>query len=142
MNVTRPLPNGKLETITVNDVLFGDVWICSGQSNMQFVVNHMFNVSIEIQNANKYPKVRLFTVAVAQADAPQEELTTTGLNWSVASNTTLSSSYVSAVCWVYGRMIHEDLGRRPIGLIHTSMGRTNIESWSPPEVLQECGVSE
>ena len=142
VKVTQPLPNGTLETITLNDVLFGDIWVCSGQSNMQFSVDSMFNGSVEIANANNYPKVRLFTVADTQSMIPQEEISVIGLKWSVASNTTVSSGYVSAVCWLYGRMIHTGLGGRPIGLVHTSWGGTNIEYWTPPEVLKECGVTQ
>jgi sialate O-acetylesterase len=63
IKVTQPLPNETLVTIMLGDVLFGDVWICSGQSNMQFLVQFMFNASIEIANAGQYSKVRLFTVA-------------------------------------------------------------------------------
>jgi len=142
VTVTQPLTNGTFESITLNDVLFGDVWICSGQSNMEFSVNRMFNGSIEIENANNYPKVRLFTVADAPAFTPQEELITIGMQWSVASNISVASDYTSAVCWLYGRMIHEGLGGRPIGLIHTSWGGTYIEYWTPPEVLNDCGITE
>jgi sialate O-acetylesterase len=142
VKVTRPLANGTLETITLDDVLFGDVWICSGQSNMQFSVNGMFNASVEIENANKYPKIRLFTVSDTQASAPLEEIITIGMNWSVASNSTVSNGRTSAVCWVYGRMIQEGLGGRPIGLIHTSWGGTDIEYWTPPEVLKDCGIPQ
>ncbi len=70
VKVTQPLANGSLETIVLNDVLFGDVWICSGQSNMEFSVNRMFNASIEIENAYKYPKVRLFTAAHGATSIP------------------------------------------------------------------------
>jgi sialate O-acetylesterase len=142
VKVTQPLPNATLETITLDDVLFGDVWICSGQSNMQFSVRGMFNSSIEIENANKYPKIRLFTAADAQAGTPQEEIITIGMQWSVASNNTVANGYTSAVCWLYGRMIQEGLGGRPIGLIHTSWGGTYIEYWTPPEVLEDCGIKE
>jgi sialate O-acetylesterase len=142
VKVTRPLANGSLETITLNNVLFGDVWICSGQSNMQFRVNAMFNASIEIENAYKYPKVRLFTAAEAQAGTPQEELLSIGIQWSIASNTSVASTYTSAVCWLYGRMIHEGLGGRPIGLIHSSWGGTDIEYWTPPEVLKDCDITQ
>ncbi len=54
VKVTRPLANGTMETITLDDVLFGDVWICSGQSNMQWALFKIFNASIEIENAYKY----------------------------------------------------------------------------------------
>ncbi len=140
VNVTHTLANESLETITLNDVLFGDVWICSGQSNMEFSVSQMFNGSIEIQNAGNYPKVRLFTVGQAPAFTPQEEIITIAMQWSVASPTSVGSGATSAVCWLYGRMIQEGLGGRPIGLIHTSWGGTYIEYWTPPEVLIDCGI--
>ena len=72
---------------------------------------------------------------------PQEEVLTIGLSWSLPSPTTVGSGYASAVCWLYGRMIHEGLGGRPIGLIHTSWGGTDIEYWTPPEVLKDCGIT-
>jgi sialate O-acetylesterase len=141
IHVSQPLANGSLETITLNDVLFGDVWFCSGQSNMVLPVGYMFNGSIEIENAGRYPKIRLFTAANVQADTPQEELLDIGLKWSVASNTSVGSGYVSAVCWVYGRMIHEGLGGRPIGLMKAAWGGTNIESWISPEILKDCDIT-
>ena len=124
VKVTQTLPNGTLETLTLNDVLFGDVWICSGQSNMEFPVNKMFNASLEIENAYKYPKVRLFTATDIPAAVPQEELLNIWMRWSIASNTTVASNAASAVCWLYGRMINEALGGRPMGLIQTSWGGT------------------
>jgi sialate O-acetylesterase len=142
VKVTQPLANGTLETITLNDVLFGDVWVCSGQSNMQYAVRLVFNGSLEIANAKNYPKVRLFTAILGQAITPQEELVAIGLNWSVASNVSVGSGYTSAVCWLYGRMIHEALEGRPIGLVHSSWGGTDIEYWTPPEVLNECSVNQ
>lgn len=142
IKVNNTLANGTVQTITLDDILFGDIWICSGQSNMHFSVSEMFNASIEIQNANNYPKIRLFTVADTPAFTPQEEVINIGMKWSVASNMTLSNGYVSAVCWLYGRMIQDSIGERPMGLIHTSWGGTNIEYWTPSEVLKDCGVSE
>ena len=93
VKVTQSLPNGTLITIVLHDVLFGDVWICSGQSNMQFSVNGMFNASIEIANTNKYPKVRLFALVNRVAYTPLEEPITIGMGWSVASNITVASGY-------------------------------------------------
>jgi sialate O-acetylesterase len=142
VKVTHPLANGTLETITLNDILFGDVWLCSGQSNMEFPVNAMFNASIEIANANNYPKIRLFTVGMTEALVPQEEIITIWMPWSVASNKTVAWNSISAVCWLYGRMLHENLGGRPIGLIHSSQGGTVIELWSPPEALKDCGITQ
>ena len=142
VNVTQPLTNSTLETITLNDILFGDVWLCSGQSNMQFSLRNMFNASIETENGYKYSKVRFFTAAPSQSSTPQEELMGISLNWSLPSNTTLNQPAVSAVCWLYGRMIHEGLGGRPIGLVHTSLGGTSIEYWSPPSSLKACNITQ
>ena len=141
IQVTQPLTNGTLVNITLNDVLFGDVWICSGQSNMQFSVGEMLNASVEIENASKYPKIRLFTTLHNQSGKLEEEVLGIGLNWSVASPVIVGSGYASAVCWLYGRMVHEALGGRPMGLIHSSWGATEIEFWSPTQALKDCGIS-
>jgi sialate O-acetylesterase len=86
IHVSQPLSNGTLVTITLHDVLFGDVWICSGQSNMQFTVSMMFNGTEEIANAGNYPKIRVFTAALVESVIPVEELLGIELNWSVASS--------------------------------------------------------
>jgi sialate O-acetylesterase len=141
IHVSQALPNGTLVTITIHDILFGDVWLCSGQSNMQFTVNMMFNATEEIANAGNFPKIRLFTTSLIPSAIPIEELLGIALNWSVASPKTVggpSWDYMSAVCWLYGRMIHQSLGGRPIGLIATSWGGTPVEFWMPPKALQDC----
>ncbi len=64
-----------------------------------------------------------------------------GLLWALPTAENIEKtnwSTFSAVCWLYGRMIHAALGGRPIGLIATSYGGTAIEYWMPPEALQEC----
>jgi sialate O-acetylesterase len=144
IHVSQPLANGTLVTITLHDVLFGDVWICSGQSNMQFTVNMIFNATEEIANAGNFPKIRVFTVSLIPSAIPVEELLGMNLNWSVASPQSVggpSWDYMSAVCWLYGRQIHQALGGRPIGLIATSYGGTHIELWIPPQVFQDCNVT-
>jgi sialate O-acetylesterase len=144
IHVTQPVANGTLVTITIHDVLFGDVWICSGQSNMQLTVSLIYNATEEIANAGNYPKIRVFTAAINFSRAPVEELLGIVLNWSVASPQSIGGpdwSYMSAVCWLYGRMIHEALGGRPIGLIATSRGSTAIELWMPTQALEDCNIT-
>jgi sialate O-acetylesterase len=80
VKVTQPLANGTLDTLTRDDVLFGDVWLCSGQSNMHFSVTKMFNASIEFENAYKYPKIRLFTPQYYVNYIPQEEIRYIAMN--------------------------------------------------------------
>ena len=144
IKVSQPLANGTLVTITIHDVLFGDVWICSGQSNMKLTVSQIFNATQEIANAANYPKIRVFSAADGSSEKPIEELLGIVLNWSVASPQTVGGpdwQYMSAVCWLYGVKIHEALGGRPIGLIATSWGGTFIEFWMPPSALQDCNIT-
>jgi sialate O-acetylesterase len=141
IHVSQPLKNGTLVTITIHDVLFGDVWICSGQSNMKMTVSSIFNATEEIANAGNYPKLRLFTAALIPSAVPVEELLGMYLNWSVASPKSVDGpgwDYMSAVCWLYGRMIHQALGGRPLGLVASSWGGTAIQYWMSPEALQAC----
>ena len=144
IHVSQQLANGSIVVITIHDVLFGDVWICSGQSNMQMAVSDIFNATTEINNAGNYPKIRVFTAALKSSDTPVEELLGIVENWSIASPKSIggpSFAYMSAVCWLYGRMIHVALDNRPIGLLATSWGGTAIELWMPPEALHECGIA-
>jgi sialate O-acetylesterase len=141
IHVSQPLANGTLVTITIHDVLFGDVWICSGQSNMQMTVGMAFNATEEIAIAGNFPKIRLFTAALVESVIPVEELLGIVLNWSVASPQSVGGptwDYISATCWYYGRQIHQALGGRPIGLVATSWGGTPIEVWLPPIGFAEC----
>ena len=144
IHVTQLLKNGTVVTITLHDVMFGDVWVCSGQSNMELTVSLIYNATIEIANAGNYPKIRVFSVARVASAVPIEELLSISLNWSLASPSSIGGpdwNYMSAVCWLYGRMIHQALNGRPIGLIATSWGGTFIELWMPPKALQECNIT-
>ena len=90
------------ETITLLDVLYGDVFFCSGQSNMQFTVQQTFNATAELALAADYPHVRLFTAADVASSVSLVELAAVLQPWSVASPTTLAGgnfTFFSAVCW-------------------------------------------
>jgi sialate O-acetylesterase len=144
IHVSQPLANGTLVTITIYDVLFGDVWLCSGQSNMELTVSMIHNATEEIANAGNFPKIRVFTTAHKPSALPVEELLGISLNWSVASPHSVGGPdwvYMSAVCWLYGRMIHQALDGRPIGLIATSWGGTFIEYWMPTKALHDCNTT-
>jgi hypothetical protein len=108
---------------------------------MQMSVIDIFNGTEEIANAGNYPKVRVFTAARKWSATPVEELIAIRENWSIASPESIggpSFQYMSAVCWLYGRMIHEALGGRPIGLVNTCVSGTPIEYWAPPKAIQDC----
>jgi sialate O-acetylesterase len=144
IHVSQPLANGTLVTITLHDILFGDVWLCSGQSNMQLTVAMIYNATEEIANAGNFPKIRVFTAELNQSSIPLEEVLDIVLKWSVASPASIGGpdmKYMSAVCWLYGRMIHQALGGRPIGLIATSWAGTSIQVWMPPKAFQECNTT-
>jgi len=128
---------------SLKDVLFGDVYICSGQSNMQFAVSNGFNASEEASLANNYPRIRVFTVGQGtQSTSPLQQLHTIEQGWAIASNTSIGGpqwGYFSAVCWFFGRDVHDALGGKvPIGLISNNWGGTPIQHWSSPQALSAC----
>jgi sialate O-acetylesterase len=109
-------------TITIADVLVGDVWIGSGQSNMQWAVRQSDNADTEIAAAN-YPQIRLFYVPRKTSAVPVDDV---DARWVVC--TPESAQEFSAVLYFFGRQMHKDL-KAPIGLIHSSWGGTPIASW-------------
>jgi sialate O-acetylesterase len=109
-------------TITIADVLVGDVWVGSGQSNMQWAVRQADNAETEIAAA-KFPQIRLFYVPRKPAAAPVEDV---DAKWVVCSPESVGE--FSAVLYFFGRQMHQDL-KVPMGLIHSSWGGTPIASW-------------
>lgn len=118
-------------TKTLKDILIGDVWICSGQSNMSWTVSSSVNRTTEINNAN-YPKIRVFTVNRHTSLIPEKKLITSSA-WKVCSPETIPG--FSAVAYFFGRELHKKLDI-PIGLINTSWGGTVAEAWTSLEMLQ------
>ncbi|KAK3090921.1 hypothetical protein FSP39_015725 [Pinctada imbricata] len=132
------LATSSLGTVTLNDVLLGDVWICSGQSNMEFFVNSLINKTAEYNDAINYQNVRLFNMHHAFANTSLSEISSIGLPWALPSAKTLH--YFSALCWLYGKQLSQHL-QIPIGLVETNWGGTIIEAWSSPEALSQCPAS-
>lgn len=125
---------GGVHTITINDIvlkniLIGEVWICSGQSNMWWPLSQAMNADTEIAAVN-YPEIRLFYVAREFADEPKKNCYG---KWTDCSSQTAAT--FSAVAYFFGRELYRELGV-PIGLIHTSWGGTPAEAWTRKEVLQ------
>jgi len=119
---------GKNERV-IKDVYVGEVWVCSGQSNMGFLVDRAENAAEAIAEA-KYPKIRMFTVERKPADKPQDDCT--GM-WEVCSPETVG--HFSAVGYFFGRDLYEKL-EVPIGLIFTAWGGTKCEAWTRREALE------
>ncbi|NXU38090.1 SIAE acetylesterase, partial [Drymodes brunneopygia] len=134
-----------LEKVTLQDIYFGDVWLCSGQSNMAMTVLQVANASQELAAAPRYPYVRIFAATPARSDVELEDLEQIDLPWSIptaAENLGHGNfTYFSAVCWLLGRSLYEALGS-PIGLVEVAWGGTPIEAWSSRRVLQACGLPE
>jgi sialate O-acetylesterase len=112
--------------LAFENVLVGDVWICSGQSNMEWTVNATINATEEIASAD-FPAIRLFNVpGHPTAPLPQDNC---GGNWQVCNPQTAPG--FSAVGFYFGRHLHQET-KTPIGLIGTNWGGTRIEPWTPP----------
>jgi sialate O-acetylesterase len=110
--------------IELKNVLSGEVWICSGQSNMQWPVSRSNNAKEEIANA-KYPKIRLFVVKRKVSLTPLADVS--GV-WNECGPKTVG--WFSAAGYFFGRTLYKKLNI-PIGLINTSWGGTCIETWTP-----------
>lgn len=117
------------DTLTLQDVMVGEVWVGSGQSNMQWSVQQSANAELEIQRAN-YPNIRLFSVDRTISAQPEYKIPSDG--WKPASPSTIPS--FSAVAYYFGRTLHDSLDV-PIGLIHSSWGGTPAEAWTSGEML-------
>ena len=132
-----PVPAGGPHTMTVTgkntielkNVLVGEVWLCSGQSNMAMTVGAVLNAQQEIAAA-ELPKIRHFRVAPAPTPEPQDQCRGA---WSVCSPATARG--FSATAFFFARALHKHLGV-PIGLINASIGGTPIEAWTPHEALE------
>ncbi len=109
-------------TITIADVLVGDVWIGSGQSNMQWTVRRSDNADTEIASAS-FPQIRLFYVPRKPSAVPVDDV---DAKWIVCSPESVAE--FSAVLYYFGRRMHKDL-EIPMGLVHSSWGGTPIASW-------------
>jgi len=121
---------GATNTIALKNILVGEVWVCSGQSNMQWPVSRSNNALAEIAAA-KYPKIRLFTVQRKVAQTPQDDCVG---QWVPCSPETVPG--FSAVGYFFGRELYKELDR-PIGLIHTSWGGTPAEAWTSGPMLEQ-----
>lgn len=118
--------------LTLNDVLIGEVWLCSGQSNMEMSVNwgqhgpKVDNGEAEKANAD-YPEIRIFQVPHFTAKTPQNNVIA---DWKLCTPDSMADS--SAVAYFFARELYRELGV-PVGLIEAAWGGTPIEIWAPAE---------
>ena len=117
------------DTLRFEDVYFGEVWLASGQSNMEWSVRASDHATEEIAAAN-HPMIRLFTVERTTRATPSNHVPSTG--WEVTTPETIDS--FSAVAYYFGRKLQQELGV-PIGLIHSSWGGSPAEAWTRKDAL-------
>ncbi|CAA9444455.1 MAG: Sialic acid-specific 9-O-acetylesterase [uncultured Phycisphaerae bacterium] len=118
--------------VKVADVMVGEVWIASGQSNMEWAVASGSATDQEKASAN-YPAVRMFTVQKSVTGKPAADVATpNNAGWVVC--TPQSVNAFSAVGYFFAKELHKSLNV-PVGIIHTSWGGTPAESWARPDAL-------
>ncbi|MBA4319722.1 MAG: hypothetical protein C0412_15075 [Flavobacterium sp.] len=116
--------------IVIKNVLVGEVWLCSGQSNMEFTVSEAINAEKEMNDAN-FPMIRHFDVANAVSSLPKNDVKDG--KWEVCSKTTVGN--FTAVGYFFAKKIYDEL-KIPIGLINASWGGTNSEAWTSREAFE------
>ena len=121
--------------IVLKNILIGEVWVCSGQSNMEMSASWgIDNGEEEVKNATN-PTIRFFTVSKLTATTPQNNLLG---NWTESTPETMKN--FSAVGYFFAKHLQEDLKNVPIGLISSNWGGTPAEIWMPEEVVQNDAV--
>jgi hypothetical protein len=115
-------------TLTVQDVLVGEVWLGSGQSNMAMTVNRCKDFAQE-QAAAHFPQIRMFTVDRVVGKTPQKACKG---QWVVCASNTVGA--FSATAYFFGRDLHQKLSV-PVGLINSSWGGTPVEAWTSADAL-------
>jgi len=118
-------------TVTYNNVLVGEVWVCSGQSNMEFQVKQAINNAAEIASAN-YPQIRHIKVPLTVSTTPKDDIESG--SWKVCSQQTAGD--FTAVGYFFARELYNQL-HVPIGLINTTWGGTHSETWTSRQGFEQ-----
>lgn len=117
--------------ITIKDILVGEVWICSGQSNMEFQMYKTMNAEKEMADSD-YPMIRHFGVAQDLSGTPKEDLKAG--KWLVANKENIRD--FTAAGFFFAKKLYTEL-KIPIGIINTSWGGTNVETWTSREAFEK-----
>lgn len=117
--------------VILKNILIGEVWLCSGQSNMEMSVSWGIDNGDEEMNKATNPNIRFFTVPKLTAVTPQNNLLG---NWTESTPETMKN--FSAIGYFFAKRLQEDLKNVPIGLISSNWGGTPAEIWMPEEVVQ------
>lgn len=118
-------------TVTLKNILIGEVWVCSGQSNMEWAVRSATNAAEEIQHGN-YPEIREFLVQKSVSAKPEEDVKDG--TWKVCSPENVGD--FTAVGYFFARELYKTL-KVPIGLVNTSWGGTHSETWTSKKAFEQ-----
>lgn len=123
------------ETVRINDVLIGEVWLASGQSNMEMPMRGYFNCPVDryieyVCAPKATEKIRMFQVPITQSYEPVEDIESA---WKGAESTTIPE--MSATAFFFAHQLNEMLDI-PVGVISCAYGGARIESWTPKEILE------
>lgn len=133
VRITTPSAGGPYSIIinedTLTNVMIGEVWLCSGQSNMQWALNQSENADQEVPKAD-YRDIRLFYAARDHSRTPNKDVYG---RWEECTPKTAGT--FSAVAYYFGRELYKEL-HVPIGLLHFSWGGSTVQAWTNPEVLR------
>jgi len=124
------------QRIELDDVLVGDVWLASGQSNMELQVQQAKNVKTEIKEAD-YPNIRFFVVAHNKSVKPEDDIL--GGSWQICDSVSIKTA--SAVAYYFARKIHQDINV-PIGILQSTWGGSPVEAWTSKEMLLSSPISK
>jgi sialate O-acetylesterase len=135
---------GAGNTITLKNILMGDVWLCGGQSNMEHELESIYHADMEVPCAN-YPNIRLMSVAQGAEDDPQEDIermhqfkpwdrsVRKKAMWQICTPGT--AAHYCGIGYLFGRRLHM-FQQIPIGLVDTSRGGTTVETWTSDATLK------
>ena len=141
---------GRKDTLELQNILVGDVWVLGGQSNMEFPINKVDDGMLEIVSAN-FPQIRLLTLprgkgfaSVASFERLEEwsdwsKRHFTKGDWEICSPESIPE--FSAIGYIFGRRLSM-ASRVPIGLIDASVGGTTVETWTPADVVEKVDAKE
>ncbi len=141
---------GKDKTLTLENILVGDVWVLGGQSNMEFPLSNVENGALEIVSAN-FPEIRILTVPAQNGPEVKQGFPRlhewSGWSsrhfrkgdWDVCSPETVRE--LSAIGYVFARRLHM-ASKIPIGVIDASRGGTTVETWTPDSVLRKIDTPQ
>ena len=137
LTVTAGQASGEKDTVVLQDVLIGEVWLCAGQSNMQMPMESWQAVRLnqeDIAGSGRYPDLRLLQVSRAAGLSERDGFVADFDGWQPSSPETVRN--FSAIAWYFGRKLQERL-KVPVGLIHSSWGGTIIEAWMSAGAIRQ-----